>query len=94
MYPYKKYEIEINELTYNHDNTIENEIYIIIDKMIHNTLLDTDTRLIDILYDEHVNHSLELNDIIHNIIINCLMVNEYSHIKILTEYYNIVTKGY
>lgn len=94
MYPYKKFELEINELTYNYDDTIENDIYITVDKMVHNTLLNKDKRLIDILYNENINNSVELQDTIDKIIINCLMVNEYNHITILSEYYATIIKGY
>lgn len=94
MYPYKRFELELNSLTYNHDDTIENEIYITVDKMVNSTLLNKDKRLIDILYNEHTNNSVELKDIVDTIITNCLITNEYNHIKILSEYYNTIIKGY
>ena len=90
MYPYKKYNSEINEMIYNHDGTIENEIAITVDKMIEGTLLNTDKRLIDILYQYHNNSSVECDDDIQAIITNWLNTGDYKHIHTLIEYYILV----
>ena len=90
MYPYKKYNPEFDTVTYNHDGTIENEIAITVDKMIEGTLLSTDKRLIDILYQYSNKLSVECDDDIQAIITNWLNTGNYKHIHTLTEYYLLV----
>lgn len=90
MYPYKIYNMGDGEMVYNHDNSIENEIYITIDKMINKTLLTTDIRLIDILYDYYKNNSCECIETINTIINICSHELKYEHIKILCEYMSLV----
>ena len=88
MYPYKKYDVELNEMIYNHDGTIENKIAITVDKMVNYTLRNTDGRLIDILYDYYNNKSsVDCDDAVQAIIKNWLETGDYKHINILTEYY-------
>ena len=90
MYPYKKYSPEFDTVIYNHDSTIENEIAITVDKMIEGTLLSTDKRLIDILYQYHNNSSVECDDDIQAIITNWLNTGDYKHIHTLIECYMLV----
>ena len=90
MHPYKKYDSELDTVIYNHDGTIENEIAITVDKMIEKTLLNTDKRLIDILYQYHNKSSIECDDDIQAIITNWLNTGDYKHIHTLTEYYLLV----
>ena len=90
MYPYKKYNSELDTVLYNHDGTIENEIAITVDKMIEGTLLSTDKRLIDILYQYYNKLSVECDDDIQSIITNWLDTGNYKHIHTLTKYYLLV----
>ena len=90
MYPYKKYNSKIHEMIYNHDGTIENEIAITVDKMIEGTLLSTDKRLIDIIYEYYNKSSIECDDNIQAIIKNWLDTGNYKHIHTLIEYYILV----
>ena len=94
MYPYKEYNAEVGEITYNYDNSIENDIYIITDKMVHNCLLNTDKRLIDLIYNAYNNNSCECTETINNIIQYCMWYGEYSHIKIICEYFDTVRKTF
>lgn len=94
MYPYKKYDAEFCEVVYNHDGSIENEIAITVDKIVHNELLSTDTRLYDLIYDYYRKSSIECDDVIHAIINNWLMYNKYRHIHTLLEYYVPITTVY
>lgn len=87
MYPYKKYNAEFGEVVYNHDGTIENEIAITVDKIVHNELLSTDVRLCDLIAEYYRKSSIECDDDIHNIINHWLMYNEYRHIHTLLEHY-------
>lgn len=90
MYPYEIYNMGYGEMMYNHDGTIENEIYITIDKMVYKTLLTTDNRLIDILSNYYKNNSCECIETIDTIINICCHESKYKHIKILCEYIDIV----
>ena len=90
MYPYKKYNSELDTVLCNHDGTTENEIAITVDKMIEGTLLSTDKRLIDILYQYYNKLSVECDDDIQSIITNWLDTGNYKHIHTLTKYYLLV----
>ena len=90
MYPYKKYDSEINEMIYNHDGTIEDEIAITVDKMIEGTSLNTDKRLIDIIYQYYSKSSIECDDTIQSIVKTWLNAGNYKHIHTLIEYYLLV----
>lgn len=90
MYPYKKYNAELDTIIYNHDGSIENEIAITVDKMIEDTLLSTDKRLIDIIYQYYNKSSIQCDDNIQTIIKNWLDTGNYKHIHILIEYYMLV----
>ena len=92
MYPYKKYNSELDTVIYNHDGSIENEIAITVDKMIEDTLLSTDKRLIDIIYQYYNKSSIECDDDIQTIIKHWLDIGNYKHIHTLTEYYLLVKK--
>lgn len=93
MYPYKVYNAEYGEVVYNHDGSIENEIYCIIDKMVNKTLTTYDARLIDILYTEYKNNSIECVEVTDKIIMNCLCESEYNHIKTLCEYMDYIKRN-
>ena len=90
MYPYKKYDSKLDEMIYNHDGTIEDEIAITVDKMIEGTLLKTDKRLIDIIYQYYNKSSIECDDVIQSIIKIWLNAGNYKHIHTLIEYYLLV----
>ena len=90
MDPYKKYSPELDTVIYNYDGTIENEIAITVDKMIEGTLLSTDKRLIDIIYEYYNKSSVECDDDIQAIITNWLNTGDYKHIHTLIEYYLLV----
>lgn len=90
MYPYKKYNSELDTVIYNHDGSIENEIAITVDKMIEDTLLSTDKRLIDIIYQYYNKSSIQCDDDIQTIIKNWLNTGDYKHIHTLIEYYILV----
>ena len=92
MYPYKKYDSELNEMIYNYDGSIENKIAITVDKMVNYTLHNTDGRLIDIIYEYYNKSSMDCDDVIQTIIKNWLDAGDYKHIHTLTEYY-ILAKG-
>lgn len=88
MYPYKHYNMGEGMMVYNHDGSIENEIAIIVDKIVEETSLNTDARthLIDILFTEYEKNSVECIETTDRIIMNCLCESKYNHIKILCEY--------
>lgn len=90
MYPYKKYDSELDTVIYNHDGSIENEIAITVDKMIEDTLLSTDKRLIDIIYQYYNKSSIGCDDDVQTIIKNWLNTGDYKHIHTLIEYYLLV----
>ena len=90
MYPYKKHNSEIDTVIYNHDGSIENEIAITVDKMIEDTLLSTDKRLIDIIYQYYNKSSIQCDNDIQSIIKHWLDTGNYKHIHTLIEYYMLV----
>lgn len=94
MYPYKKYNAEFGEVVYNHDGSTENEIAITVDKIVHNELLTTDVRLVDLIADYYRKSSVDCDDDIHTIINHWLMYNEYRHIHTLLEYYIPIRTSY
>ena len=87
MYPYKVYSIDEGMMVYNHDGSVENEIAILVDRIVHNELLSTDSRLHDLIDNHYKKSSIDCDDDIHTIINNWLMHNEYRHIHTLLEYY-------
>lgn len=94
MYPYKHYSMGEGMMIYNHDGSIENEIAITVDKIIEGTLLNTDNRLIDIIYKHYSKSSLLCDDDIQTIINNWLHTSDYEHIHTLLEYYISVRKTF
>lgn len=94
MYPYETYSMGDGMMVYNHDGSLENEIYCIVDKMVHKTLTTYDARLIDILYTEYKNNSIECIEATDKIITNCLCESKYNHIKILCEYIDYTRKNF
>ena len=94
MYPYKHYSMGEGMMVYNHDGSAENEIYYTIDKMVNKTLTTYDARLIDILYTEYKNNSVECIEMIDKIIMNCLCESKYNHIKILCEYMECTRRNF
>ena len=87
MYPYKHYSMGDGMMVYNHDGSIENEIAITVDKIIEGTLLNTDNRLIDIIYKHYRESSLSCDDDIQAIINNWLRTSDYKHVYTLLDYY-------
>lgn len=87
MFPYKIYSMGEGMMVYNHDGSIENEIAITVDKMIEGTLLNTDARLIDIVYKHYSKSSIGCDDDIQAIINNWLHTGDYKHIHTLLECY-------
>ena len=83
MYPYKIYDIDKSMMVYNHDGSFENEIAITVDKIVNETLLSTDARLVDIIYKCYQKSSIECDDDIQAIINNWLRTGNYKHIYTL-----------
>lgn len=94
MYPYKKYDAEFYEVVYNHDGSTENEIAILVDKIVHNELLSTDARLVDLIADYYNKSSVDCDDDICTIINHWLMYSKYKHIHTLLEYYIPIKTNY
>jgi hypothetical protein len=94
MYPYETYSMGEGMMVYNHDGSLENEIYCIVDKMVNKTLTTYDKRLIDILYTEYENDSIGCIEVTDKIIVNCLSESKYQHIKILCEYVDYTRKNF
>lgn len=94
MYPYKEYNAEFGEVVYNHDGSVENEIAITVDKMVHNELLNNDIRLYDIIEKHYHKSTINCDDDITTIINNWLMHSEYRHIHTLLDVYIPIRDSY
>lgn len=96
MYPYKI--IHSDDFgyyeTYNHDGTLENEIYITCDKKLHGELLPSDSKLFDIIDTAYRKDAIDTIDAIKEVIDNCMRNDQFKHIYLISECAYLVIGNY
>lgn len=91
MYPYEHYSMGEGMMVYNHDGSVENEIFIDVDKRI--THEGVTMHLYDYMYKHYNNDSMEFDDTIKSLINNCMYESKYKHIELIAKYYNQILEN-
>ena len=96
MYPYKT--IHCDDFgyyeTYNHDGTLENNIYITCDKKLHGELLSSDRKLFDIIDTAYREDAIDCVDAVKEVIWNCTREEQFKHIHLISECMHMVRSNY
>lgn len=96
MYPYKI--IHCDDFgcyeSCEHDRTLENEIYIACDKMIHKIPVEPHKKLFRIIDSAYRDDSCNCCEAVDEVIFNCVRNSEYRHIHLIAECMHIVRGNY
>lgn len=90
FHPYKEYNVELNEMDYIDNGSMENQIYEQIDRKLNKLPC---YHIYTFLYDYYNKNSVECLNTINKIVSNCIMVYEHEHAEKLLMYYNQIMRN-